>query len=194
MRMVELLLRQLRGKDAQPAPRPPDTPATIPHLACPIAHLAGPGTLGLDNQRLCFATPDAPQLFLDPQALQEIICYGNVHITAAAMRMLTARGVHVALLTAHGDAFIGRWDPGNTSRTLLRLIQYHVMLKPDVALELARSHVVAKVESQISAARHYQRQGMSPAAEVLRRPLRHTPPLGRPAGQWACHGRRPPAL
>lgn len=169
MRIAELLLRPLRRPESPgPSPRAPDTPPTIPAVACPIAHLVGPGRLGIDNQRLCFSTPSTRQLFLDPKELQEIVCYGAVSITPAAMRLLTSRGVHVAMLSGRGDRFIARWDPGETSRTLLRLIQYHVALQPQHALRIAKNHVVAKIESQLAAARHYQRQGKS-ASEPLRK-------------------------
>jgi CRISPR-associated protein Cas1 len=165
MRIAELLLRPLRRPDSpEPSQRTPDTPPTIPAVASPIAHLAGPGKLGVENQRLCFSTPNVRQLFLDPKSLQEIVCYGGVSITPAALRLLTSRGVHVAMLSSHGDHFIARWDPGDTSRTLVRLIQYHVVLQPQVALLIARQHVIAKIESQIAATRHYQRQGKTAQA------------------------------
>lgn len=139
----------------------------VTNVATPVAHLVGPGKLKVVNGKLAYSTEGDPPLRLDPEALTTVLCYGPVGVTDEAMQMLFRHGVEVAFLTAGGTICRGRLVRSDPSTTALRMVQHQVLSREECQRELARWIVANKIESQVHAARHYQRQGSTAARPVL---------------------------
>jgi CRISPR-associated protein Cas1 len=132
-----------------------------------VAHLVGPGKLKVVNEYLAFSTDKQSPLRLDPQALKSVLCYGDVGVSDAALETLFKHRVAVAWLTPAGQRCRGRLVRSDPSTTALRILQYQALQDPAACLELARGVVAAKIESQVQAARHYQKHGAAAAGAVL---------------------------
>lgn len=139
------------------------------YVATPVAHLVGPGKLRVVNGRLAFVTPQSDAVRLDAEALQRICCYGEVGISNEAFAVLFAHEIDVAWLTPGGARCHGRLVRSDAPRTALRVLQHQALLAGPTKLELARGLVAAKIASQATAARHYQRQGYAEAGPLLAR-------------------------
>ncbi len=144
----------------------------VTHVATPIAHLAGPGTLASVNGQLVYRSledgTEGP-LRLAPEALRAVYCYGAVGVTDAAFALLHRHDVQVAWLTAGGTRCQGRLVHADSSRTGLRRLQHAAFAAGGRAREWAEVVVAAKIDGQWQAARHYQRQGVGEAAEAMER-------------------------
>ena len=138
-------------------------------VATPVAHLVGPGKIKVINGRLAFSNGKDTPFRMDPDALENVLCYGPVGVTDDAMRMLLDHSVQVAWLTYAGCRCRGRLVGSQPSTTALRLAQYEAYSDEPVKLDLARALVLRKIESQAGAARHYQRHGQPDASEALSR-------------------------
>ena len=136
-------------------------------IATPVAHLVGPGKLKVINGRLAFAAGQETPVRLDPAALRTVLCYGKVGVTDEAVALLFKHGVQVAWLTPAGNRCQGRLERSDPSTTLLRIHQHQVLQRPEWKRALAAGLVAAKLESQIAAARHYQRHGCRAAGGVV---------------------------
>jgi CRISPR-associated protein Cas1 len=141
-------------------------------VATPIAHLVGPGTLGVTNGNLVYRPRgeggEGP-LRLSPEALRIVYCYGAVGLTEDAFGVLCHHDVEVAFLTAAGTRCKGRLVHADSSRTGLRRLQHAAFAPGGRAREWAERIVTAKIDSQLAAARHYQRHGARAAALVIER-------------------------
>jgi CRISPR-associated protein Cas1 len=144
----------------------------VTHVATPVAHLVGPGTLAVTNGQLVYrprgARGEGP-LRLSPEALRAVYCYGAVGVTEDAFDVLCRHDVEVAFLTAGGTRCKGRLVHADSSRTGLRRLQHAAFAPGGRGREWAELVVAAKIDTQVAAARHYQRQGVREAAEVLER-------------------------
>jgi CRISPR-associated protein Cas1 len=142
-------------------------------VATPIAHLVGPGSLAVKDGQLVYrpavARDGEGPLRLRPEALRSVHCYGAVSLTDDAIAVLCHHDVQVAFLTAAGTRCKGRLVHADSSRTGLRRLQHAAMSSPARAREWAEAIVVAKIDSQIVAARHYQRKGARAATAVMER-------------------------
>ncbi len=137
-------------------------------LATPTAHLIGPGKLKVLNGRLAYSKGQGRPTRLDPTKLQTIVCYGNVGVTDDAMTMLFRNEIEVSWLSANGSRCRGRLARSSDRATALRVIQHRVLLDPAARLRLAGGIVVAKINSQSTAARHFQRHGDGQATAFRR--------------------------
>jgi CRISP-associated protein Cas1 len=139
-------------------------------IAAPIAHLVGPGKLKVVNGHLAFAAREKPgPLRLDPQALRSIFCYGPVGVSDEALQVLFAHEVEVAWLTPAGSRCRGRLVRSDPPRTMLRLLQHRALADPRQSPRWASLVVATRIESQLKAARHYQRQGRTMTGDALPR-------------------------
>jgi CRISPR-associated protein Cas1 len=75
--------------------------------------------------------------------------------------MLFENNVQVAWLSPRGNRCRGRLTRTSDSAAALRLLQYQALVNPVVKSQIARQIIADKIESQITAARHYQRHGTS---------------------------------
>jgi len=136
-------------------------------LRTPIAHVVGPGKLKIVNGRLAFAGRDRPPVRLDLEALEFVLCYGDVGVTDDAITFLFQNSVHVSWLTPMGNVCRGRMVSADASAASLRLRQYRALNQPEVCLRVACHWVEAKIDSMIALARHYQRHSNVAATEAL---------------------------
>lgn len=138
-------------------------------IETPVAHLVGPGKLKVINGRLAFSTGQDSPLRLDPATLQTVYCYGQVGLSDEAVQVLFQHGVQVSWMTAGGHRCRGRLVGAGSSGAALRVLQHQVFLSEPCRRDLARWLVAGKIQSQLRAARHYQRQGCQTAGPVLAR-------------------------
>ncbi len=135
-------------------------------VAAPVAHLVGPGKLKVVNGRLAFVNGADGPLRLDPEALRAVYCYGDVGVTDEAMTALFAWQVEVAWLTPAGTRCRGRLVRSDPSRTAVRMLQHAALRDPERQRQWAAVLVAGKIESQVKAARHYQRHGAGVGEEL----------------------------
>jgi CRISPR-associated endonuclease Cas1 len=139
----------------------------VTSVVTPVAHLVGPGKLKVINGRLAFSAAEQLPLRLDPDALRLIYCYGPVGVTDEALQVLFRCQVELAWLTPGGQRCRGRLARAAAAAAPLRLRQYQRFSEPAWRRGFAAAVVAGKVESQLQAARHYQRHNGPPAGEVL---------------------------
>lgn len=136
-------------------------------VSTPTAHLVGPGKIKVINGRLAFSAEGQGPVRLDPAALTTVLCYGAVGVTDEAMQMLFKNEVHVAFLTPSGSSCRGRLVRSDPSSTGLRVLQHAATNDPAFRLATAAHWVGRKVQSQLTAARHYQRHGVAGAGAAM---------------------------
>jgi CRISPR-associated protein Cas1 len=141
--------------------------ARITTVAAPLAHLVGPGRLHVVNARLAYTAVGELPLRLDAAALRSVYCYGGVTVTDEAMALLFHHGVELAWLTQAGTRCRGRVVRAEAAGTTLRLAQYRALTQPALRRDWAAAVVAAKLDSQLAAARHYQRHGDATARDVM---------------------------
>lgn len=139
----------------------------ITYVQTPVAYVIGPGKLKVINGRLAFTTGNGAPIRLDVEAIRCIYCFGPVGVTDEAMQLLLRRGIDVVWLTSSGNDCLGRLNRYDSSFAALRMLQLRVIIYPPARLELAKFVVAAKIDSQLKAARHYQRQGLSLAGKFI---------------------------
>jgi CRISPR-associated protein Cas1 len=136
-------------------------------IVTPVAHLRGPGKIKVVNGRLAFSTGKGTPTRLDPGSLRTVLCYGHVGVSHEAMSLLLKNAIDVAWMTPAGHQCNGRLVRADACHAGLRTRQHQVALDPRWQLSQARCIVTGKIESQITAARHYQRQGCAAATPSI---------------------------
>ena len=139
-----------------------------PTIESPIAHLIGPGQIRMINRRLTYITPTRHDLRLDVNHLRAVYCYGGISFSDEALRQLMQHDVDVSLLSRHGTRCYGRLVGCKSSSTRLRMLQHRWFGDQEFSLQLARSWVADKIDSQREAARHLQRHGKGDARALIR--------------------------
>ncbi|GIW83335.1 MAG: hypothetical protein KatS3mg105_5142 [Gemmatales bacterium] len=140
----------------------------IPQIRVRTAHLVGPGSLSVRKGRLHFENAANRKLQLDAEELDEIVAYGDVQVSAAALYALSELRIHLTWLSPQGTMILGRLVHDGARRTLTRLLQTKAWEDRSWQVVVARKVVRSKIESMISALRHYQRQGYRLTKGVLR--------------------------
>jgi hypothetical protein len=135
-------------------------------VEAPVAHIVGPGKLKVVNTHLAFSARGSTTVRLDLNSLETVVCYGRVSVSDQALKMLFRENIQVSWMSATGQKFWGRIASNASDRTLLRIQQHRALLDTAWKLETARTLVVEKIDSQIRAARHYQRQSITEAGSV----------------------------
>lgn len=157
----------------------------ITAVAVPVAHLVGPGQLQVRNGQLAYKPLSQPTLRLDPRTLREILCYGDVAISAPALAMLWKHNIQTAWLTPSGHRCQGRLAPSSPSFINRRCLQLQVLSLPHARCEWARQLILGKLDAYRAAARHHQRHGRAHAGSLLQR-LRFFSHRTRSAGTLAA--------
>ena len=86
--------------------------------------------------------------------LDEVVIFGNGHLTTQAMSYLLYKSIPVSFLSSRGK-YKGRLQPGYARDTLIRQRQYAVASEPQQCLELAKAFVRGKLTNAV---RFCQRQ------------------------------------
>jgi CRISPR-associated protein Cas1 len=139
----------------------------LTQVATPIAHLVGPGSLAVTNGQLVYRQRGQESLRLQPESLRQVYCYGAVGVSEEAFVVLCHHGIEVAFLTPAGTRCKGRLVQSESSRTGLRRLQHRVFADEERVRQWAEVIVVAKIDSQLAAARHYQRHGLPNAGPSI---------------------------
>jgi CRISP-associated protein Cas1 len=138
----------------------------ITSVAAPVAHLVGPGQLKVINGQLAFKRHGDGPLRLDPTALTDIYCYGDISVSGAAMELLFRHGIQTAWLSQGGQRCRGRLSRTDAPTTLTRIRQHRVFGDATHRRDWAKLVVAGKIEAMTAAARRYQRNG-TPVGSLL---------------------------
>jgi CRISPR-associated protein Cas1 len=106
--------------------------------------------------------------------VDEVLVFGSVTLTPAAVSALLSRGTDTVFLTARGR-YRGRLAGKPGRNVELRIAQYDRLRAPPVALEMARAIVAGKIANQrhvlLRAQREQKRDDLADATGMLRRML-----------------------
>ncbi len=130
------------------------------NVATPIAHLVGPGQIKVINGHIAFKRHGEDSVRLEPTALTDVYCYGEVSITGSALDLLFRHSVNTAWFTPAGARCRGRLTRTDASTTATRLRQHQVLASVTNRTDWARFIVNAKIQSALETIRRYQRNGV----------------------------------
>ncbi len=133
----------------------------------PVAHLVGPGQLKVVNGHLAFKRHGDGPLRLDPTALSDIYCYGDVAVSGPAMDLLFRHGINTAWFSPAGARCRGRLSRGDAPTTATRMRQHRVFADPAHRRDWAALVVAGKIDAMTAAARRYQRNGVTLGSLLL---------------------------
>lgn len=140
----------------------------LPHVRIEALHLTGPGRLRRDESHLLFESDGRAEFRIDASTIQEVVSYGELEVTPAAMQLLSGQGIVVSWLNSRGTILLGRLAVDSRQHLLRRLKQFAAWEDRDWQLFMARELVMAKLTATQSALRHYQRQGRIKPADALK--------------------------
>ncbi len=104
-------------------------------------------TLHLDGQRLVLRTGGRIARVFKLAEVDQILLFGPVEVTHAAMAAMLGAGVDLVFLTGAGS-YRGRLVGRSSRNVELRVAQYDRLRKEDVALDIARAIVAGKIRAQ----------------------------------------------
>lgn len=102
--------------------------------------------------------------------LEQIVTYGNVHLTPAVIAHCLRQGIEVAFFSSTGK-FRGRLQPEFTKNSVVRHQQYKRSADPQFCLKMAATIVSGKVRNMIAMVKQQRRLregGRSPVADLER--------------------------
>jgi len=100
--------------------------------------------------------------------LEQIVAYGNVHLTPAVIAHCLSQGVEVAFLSSPGK-YRGRLQPEFTKSTVVRQRQYKLAADSQFCLKMAATIVAGKTRNMIAMIKQQRRlrgDGRSTLAEL----------------------------
>ncbi|MGH9845966.1 MAG: CRISPR-associated endonuclease Cas1 [Blastocatellia bacterium] len=100
--------------------------------------------------------------------LEQIVAYGNVHLTPAVVAHCLRAGIEVAFFSSHGK-YRGRLQPEFTKNAVVRQQQYRRAADAQYCLKTAATFVAGKVRNMAAMIRQQRRlrgDGRSPLGEV----------------------------
>lgn len=107
--------------------------------------------------------------------IDEVLLFGSIMLTPAALSALLGRGIDTVFLSAHGR-YRGRLAGKPGRNVELRVAQFERLRRPEIALGLARGVVAGKIANQryvlLRAQREQKRDDLAAAVGMLRRMLR----------------------
>jgi len=111
--------------------------------------------------------PDGQRRALPLEQITDVVCYGDVSWSGAALRELAAGKVGIAFLDGLGR-WLGRLEPPESKAVFLRRAQFRASDDPVRSTTIARVIVQGKVRNCRSLLQRAQRDGMvEAAAEIL---------------------------
>ena len=131
--------------------------------AGPLYVMCQGATVGKADERLVVRTPDGKAAYVRLIDVSELSVFGNVQVTAAAVRSLVERDVPI-LHHTYGGWLVAVTAPLAQRNVLLRTQQYRVAADLERSLQLARAFVVGKIRNQRTLLRRNHRE--RPAAAV----------------------------
>ncbi len=102
--------------------------------------------LGLDGDCLIVRGRKMPTVTVRMPGTSHVVLYGNVQVSAQAMRALLERGIPVSFLS-YGGWYYGRATGLDSKNVELRLAQHRAAADPSVCLRMARGLVASKIRN-----------------------------------------------
>ncbi len=113
-------------------------------------------TINLSGGRIIVRKGDERLQDLPVFKLEQIVAYGNVHLTTPVIAHCLRSGVEVAFLGL-GGKYRGRLQPEFTKNAATRVKQYQRAVNPDFCLKMASAIVTGKVRNMIAMIRQQRR-------------------------------------
>lgn len=134
-----------------------------------VVYLVGPGQLHWENNRFVYMAREktTAAIVLQVESLNQLTLLGQVQMSAASVHQLLDRGINVSFLSASGHRYIGELTPPISSKPLHRYRQYLLVSDRLACHHVARVLIRGKIESQLAAARHYQRHGQAQVNPIM---------------------------
>jgi CRISPR-associated protein Cas1 len=102
--------------------------------------------LGLDGDCLVVRGRQMPTVTVRMPSTSHVVLYGNVQVSAQAMRALLERGIPVSFLS-YGGWYYGRATGIDSKNVELRLAQHRAAVDPEMCVRLARGFVASKIRN-----------------------------------------------
>jgi CRISPR-associated protein Cas1 len=139
--------------------------------AGPLYVVSQGATVGKEGERLVVRIRDEPETFVRLIDVSHVSVFGNVQVSAQAIRGLVARGALILHFTYGG--WLSAVTSGPDQRNvLLRLSQYRLADDAGGALALARAFVWGKIRNQRTLLRRNHRERPQSAVDELARLVR----------------------
>jgi len=136
--------------------------------AGPLYVVSQGATVGKEGERLVVRRRGEPETFVRLIDVSHVSVFGNVQVSAQAIRGLVARGALILHLTYGG--WLSAVTAGPDQRNvLLRLAQYHLADDANRALGLARTFIWGKIRNQRTLLRRNHRERPQSAIDELAR-------------------------
>jgi CRISPR-associated protein Cas1 len=88
--------------------------------------------------------------------LEQIVAYGNIHLTPAVIKHCLRQGIEVAFLSSPGK-YEGRLQPEFTKNAVTRLRQYQRAIDPEFCVKMAATIVIGKVRNMMAMIKQQRR-------------------------------------
>lgn len=145
--------------------------------ASPIVHVIGPGKLFVEKNllvyRVVYDLPKSGQstdeMKVPVHSIKQLFCYGKISLTADAIHAILENDIKVAFIQAGANRFLGSIETPCSEKSAFKIIQYSLFNDVLYSLKLAKQIIAGKISSQESAARHYQRHGISVAGQTIKK-------------------------
>jgi CRISPR-associated protein Cas1 len=102
--------------------------------------------IGLDGDCLVVRVRNAPAVTVRLPGTSHVVLYGNVQVSAQAMRALLERGIPVSFLS-YGGWYYGRATGHDSKNVELRLAQHRAASDATICLRMARGFVASKIRN-----------------------------------------------
>ncbi|MGH7269596.1 MAG: CRISPR-associated endonuclease Cas4g/Cas1g [Polyangiaceae bacterium] len=102
--------------------------------------------LGLDGDCLIVRGREMPAVTVRMPNTSHVVLYGNVQVSAQAMRALLERGIPVSFLS-YGGWYYGRATGIDSKNVELRIAQHRAAIDRDFCVRMARGFVVSKIRN-----------------------------------------------
>jgi CRISPR-associated protein Cas1 len=140
--------------------------------AGPVYVVTQGATVGKSGERLIVRAPEAEPQEVRLIDVSEVSVFGNVQVTAGAVRALADRGVPILHMTYGG--WLVAVTAGPAQRNVqMRLAQYHVAADDHRSLHIARALVAGKIRNQRTMLRRNHRNRPAAALTEMNRLAAH---------------------
>lgn len=136
--------------------------------AGPLYVLTQGSTIGKSGDRLVVRKPEEPEAYARLIDVSHVALFGNVQVSAQAIRALVAHGAPILHFT-YGGWLAAVTSGPDQKNVLLRVAQYRLAAHPKLSLSLGRAFVSGKIRNQRTLLRRNNRARPQGALDELAR-------------------------
>lgn len=124
------------------------------------------GYVSRKGETLEVRSHDGERRVIPLQQVTDVVCFGDVSWSGAALRTLASSGISVAYIDELGR-WVGRWEPAESKAVLLRRAQFRAADDEARSCAIARAIVQGKVRNCRNLLQRAQRDGMIEAGKEI---------------------------